>query len=180
MDLFPDIFASGLIYFYKLLYQIGPFFLFIALVLGIVGLPIPDELLLIGSGYLVAHQKLNLIPTLAAAIFGSICGITISYFLGRLIGFFLIKRYGKRLNITEEKVETAKSWFSSIGKWILMIGYFIPLFRHVIGFVAGVMKLPFQYFALYAYSGAIIWSVGFFSLGFFFFNWFTGLFGKSV
>jgi|SRR3984957_8340170 len=178
MDLPTELIASVLIFFYKFLYKIGPFFLFISLVLGIIGLPIPDELLLIGSGYLVAHQKLNLYTTLLAAILGSMCGITMSYFIGRLIGFFAIKRYGKALNITLESILTAKKWFSSIGKWALILGYYIPLFRHIVGFVAGVTKLDYKYFALFAYTGALIWSLVFLSIGYFFFEWFEGLFGK--
>ena len=178
MDFLANLLTFGMPDILHLLLKMGPFFLFFALVLGIVGLPIPDELLLVGAGYLVAHGKLDLISTLSAAILGSIVGITISYFLGRLIGFILIKKYGKVLNIDHEKIETAQRWFTTIGKWILMVGYFIPFFRHILGFVAGVMKLDFRHFALYAYSGAVIWSVGFFSVGFFFFNWFTGFFGK--
>lgn len=178
MELFAEMLAFFVIFFYKILYKVGPFFLFISLLLGIVGLPIPDELMLIGSGYLVAHQKLNLFWTVACAILGSIFGITISYFLGRLIGTWVIKNFGDTIHITPEKIKTAKTWFYRIGKWILIIGYFIPLFRHIFGFVAGGAKLNFKDFALYAYTGAIIWSLTFFSIGYFFNAWFRELFNK--
>jgi len=54
--------------------------IFFLLIGGIVGFPVPDQLLLIISGYLVLTGSLSMTPTLIAAILGSICGITISYF----------------------------------------------------------------------------------------------------
>jgi membrane protein DedA with SNARE-associated domain len=66
------------------------------------------------------------------------------------------------------KIETAKKWFKNIGKWVLIIGYFIPIFRHIVGFVAGILKLDYKSFALYAYTGAIIWSLTFLTLGYLF------------
>ena len=58
--------------------------IFFLLVLGIVGLPIPDETLLTFAGYLVFRNHLKLTPVYAAAFLGSICGITISYGLGAM------------------------------------------------------------------------------------------------
>ncbi len=160
------------------LHKFGPIFLFTALILGVVGLPIPDEFLLIGAGYLVAHQKLNMAATVFAAFFGSLCGITISYFLGRLVGKWVVKKYGNVLNITEKKINKVKLWFIKIGRWLLVVGYFIPLFRHLSGFVAGGAKMDYKFFALYAYSGAILWCLTFLSIGYFFDSIGTQLFQK--
>lgn len=157
---------TSVVLFY--LYKIGPFFLFISLVLGIVGLPVPDEILLMSSGYLISHQKLNLFYTLLAAFAGSIVGITISYLLGRLVGKWVLTKYGKTLHLTEEKIQRAHTWFEHIGKWLLVFGYYIPLFRHIFGFVAGGAKLDYKNFALFAYSGAIIWCLTFLSIGYYF------------
>lgn len=156
----------------------GPFFLFLALAIGIVGFPIPDEMLLIGAGYLAAHNQINIPLTLLSACAGSMMGITISYFLGRLVGRWILKKYGPTLNITTEKISRVQSWFAKIGRWILTIGYFIPLFRHLVGFVAGSAKLDFRLFALYAYIGAILWSLTFFGIGYYFHPFFNTLFHK--
>lgn len=154
-------------FFYHLLYKLGPLFLFIALSLGIVGLPLPDEFLLTTAGYLTAHHKLNLAATLSAAILGSVCGITLSYLIGRVVGRWALKKFGPVLNITPEHLEFVKKWFRRVGKWVLVFGYFIPIFRHLCGFVAGGAKLKFSSFALYAYSGAFIWSLTFLSIGYY-------------
>jgi membrane protein DedA with SNARE-associated domain len=149
------------------LQQVGPIFLLLALALGIVGLPIPDESLLVSAGYLAAHQKISPSFTLIAACMGSIVGITISYLLGRLIGHWIIKKYGTTFNLTPENLAKVKLWFAKIGKWTLVIGYFIPILRHLVGFVAGGARLDYKQFAFYAYSGAILWSLTFYSIGYY-------------
>ena len=60
--------------------------IFFLLILGIVGLPVPDETLMTYTGFLVYKGTLNFAPALAAAYFGSVAGITISYWLGRKLG----------------------------------------------------------------------------------------------
>ncbi|HKC10930.1 MAG TPA: DedA family protein, partial [Vicinamibacteria bacterium] len=57
--------------------------IFSLLVLGIIGLPIPDETLLLFVGYLIYKGQLRAIPSLASAFLGSLCGITLSYAVGR-------------------------------------------------------------------------------------------------
>jgi membrane protein DedA with SNARE-associated domain len=42
--------------------------IFVLLMLGIVGIPIPDESLLAFAGYLVSKGELQLLPTLAVAL----------------------------------------------------------------------------------------------------------------
>lgn len=56
------------------------------LMLGIIGLPIPDETLLLFVGYLSFNGELSLPISLLSAMLGSVCGITISYGLGHLLG----------------------------------------------------------------------------------------------
>ena len=62
--------------------QYGYIGLFSLLVLGIVGIPLPDEWLLAFSGYLVFKGTFRFAPALAAAFTGSACGISVSYGCG--------------------------------------------------------------------------------------------------
>lgn len=143
------------------------FALFGLLALGIVGLPIPDETLMTFAGALIAKQYLDLTTTVIAAFAGSIVGITLSYWIGSTAGTYLIKQHGHRVGITQEKLDKVHAWFEKIGKWTLLIGYFIPGVRHLTGYVAGVTELSFKQFALFAYTGAVIWSSLFLALGYF-------------
>ena len=69
--------------------QYGYAAIFVLLVFGIVGLPVPDETLLTFTGYMVFKGRLALPLAFAAALAGSLSGITISFTLGRVFGLFV-------------------------------------------------------------------------------------------
>jgi membrane protein DedA with SNARE-associated domain len=152
--------------------------IFSLLTLGIIGAPIPDEGVLAFAGYLVYEGKLQLFPTVAAAFLGSVCGITLSYGLGRGVGTYLIKKFGCTVQITPDKVTHIHNWFDRVGKWGLLFGYYLPGVRHLIALGAGISKLPLSVFALFAYTGAFIWSVSFIFAGYYLGREWTLIFGK--
>ena len=141
---------------------------FALLLMGIVGLPVPDEWLLLFTGYLVFKGYFHIVPALVAAVLGSICGISVSYFLGSALGSRFVRRYGHRFRVTEDRMQRVHAWFDRTGRWSLLVGYFVPGFRHLAGFVAGTSRLRFRDFALFAYLGAFLWSVNFVAIGYYF------------
>ncbi|MCM2677024.1 DedA family protein [Alkalicoccobacillus plakortidis] len=141
----------------ELIAQYGYCGIFIALVGGIVGLPIPDELLLLTVGYFTHSGELNIFLSLLISTLGSVIGISISYYLGKRLGLPFLLAHGSKLFLSEKKIERSQQLFQKYGAFILMIGYFIPGVRHLTGYIAGISDLPFKKFTLYAYSGAIIW-----------------------
>lgn len=146
----------------------GSIVLFFLLIAGIVAFPIPEETLLIVSGVFMSNGHLNIPSTMIAAYLGSICGITLSYYIGLTAGHYFIHKYGSWVGMTEARLVKAHVWFEKYGTWMLFFGYFIPGVRHFTGFTAGMTKLEFPRFALYAYTGAIAWVTLFLSLGYFF------------
>ncbi|MGE5458191.1 MAG: DedA family protein [Methanococcaceae archaeon] len=142
--------------------------IFVLLVLGIVGLPVPDETLLTLTGFLVYKGELKMVPAFFSAYLGSLAGITLSYIIGRTFGLFIIHKFGRFLHITDEKLEKVHYWFEKIGRWALLFGYFIPGVRHIFAIIAGTSKLELWEFMLFAYIGALVWASTFFSIGFFF------------
>src|SRR5439155_3308224 len=99
---------------YQLIAQYGHLAIFCLLVLGIVGLPVPDETLLTFTGYLVFRGQLKLVPAFLAALLGSGCGITLRYVLGRTFGARLLHRYGRYIHLTEERIAYAHNWFERL------------------------------------------------------------------
>jgi len=146
--------------------QYGYAAIFLLLVLGIVGLPVPDETLLTFSGYLIYKGHLSPALAFASALAGSASGITISYALGRTFGMALIHRFGKYLHLTPERLGRAHAWFERIGQWVLTFGYFIPGVRHLTAYAAGISSLEPQRFAIFAYLGSVLWVSTFLSLGY--------------
>lgn len=146
----------------------GSIAIFVLLAVGIIILPVPEETLMVIAGILMRKGSLNIHSTLVAAYAGSISGITVSYILGRTAGYYLIHNYGKWVGLNQEKIDKVHQWFEKFGKWTLTIGYFIPGIRHFTGFASGMSQLDYKQFALFAYSGAVIWVTTFISIGYFF------------
>ena len=137
------------------------------LLLGIVGLPVPDETLLVFSGYLISRGRFNGPLTYGAALFGSICGISISYFIGRTLGHQAVLRFGSYLGLTQQHLDRVHRWFQKTGEWLLTFGYFVPGVRHFTALVAGTSNLEFGRFAAFAWPGAAVWVACFLTLGYF-------------
>ncbi|MDR6225011.1 DedA family protein [Desmospora profundinema] len=149
-----------------LLWQYGYLGIFFFLMLGIVGLPLPDEIMMTFIGYLASVGQLNLALTFVSALSGSMCGITISYWLGKRLGYPFLERYGSRIFITRRRLKRSRLLFRKYGNWVLFFGYFIPGIRHVTAYMAGISRLSVRRFAAYAYGGALTWCTTFIGLGF--------------
>jgi membrane protein DedA with SNARE-associated domain len=132
-------------------------------VLGIVGVPVPDEILLTLAGTLVRSGKLPVLGTIAAAVAGCAAGITISYAAGRWIGLTALRRF---IHIPDELLQRVQQWFGRSGRWLLAFGYFVPGVRHVTAIAAGSSGLGYGKFAAYAYPGAVFWSTFFLAAGY--------------
>jgi membrane protein DedA with SNARE-associated domain len=145
----------------------GYFGIFFLLIFGIIGLPVPDEWLLVVSGYLAFKNILGLFPTLAIAAMGSAGGLTVSYLLGRTSSDFIVRRYGRWLSIDDQKIARVQQWFQNLGRWVLVVGPFIPGVRNLMGYVAGASKLRMHVFMRFAYSGALISSATFVTFGYY-------------
>ena len=135
------------------------------MVLGIVGLPLPDETLLTAVGYLVYRGQMAYFPSVIAGVIGAISGITFSFALGSFVGRAFLIRIGKFLHINEKKLLKAEIWLEKYGGYALFGGFFIPGVRHVTAIVAGLGNLPFRRFAFSAYLGAFVWVIVFITLG---------------
>jgi membrane protein DedA with SNARE-associated domain len=146
--------------------QYGYIAIFTLLTLGIVGVPVPDETLLVFTGYLIFRHELEPVPAFLAAFLGSIGGVSLSYTLGRTLGHFLVARFGRHVHLTPAKLDQVRAWYDRHGRYALVIGYFIPGIRHLGAYVAGTSKLPLPTFAAFAYPGGLLWSASFVTLGY--------------
>ncbi len=140
--------------------------IFLLLMFGIVGLPVPDETLLLFVGYLSFKGELRLEPALATAFLGSACGISLSYALGRFVGFPAVRKFAPLFHLQPEHVAKTRRWVERWGKYSVLVAYFIPGVRHVAALVVGASLLSPTVFAPLAYTGALLWSATFIGLGY--------------
>jgi membrane protein DedA with SNARE-associated domain len=144
----------------------GYFAIFGLLTLGIVGPLIPDETILVISGILARKGHLDFLGVIGAGYGGSLCGITLSYILGRQGLAYVIERIPFMRRHSPRYLARVNDWFSRYGHWTLFFGYFVAGVRHFTALVAGSSKMRARPFALYAYTGGFIWVVCFVSIGY--------------
>jgi len=145
----------------------GYWALYLLLALGVVGLPIPDETLLVFTGYLIGRGTLHPVGAFAAAVAGTWTGISGSYLLGWTLGAGAVHRYGKYIHLTEDRLAYVHRWFDRIGHWMLVVGYYIAGVRHFTAVVAGMSKLEYPTFIAYAWTGGALWVTTFLTMGYF-------------
>ena len=141
--------------------------IFLLLLPGTFGIPIPDELLLTFSGYLALGGELRLIPAMAVAVSGAVLGITLDYWVGRAAGARLIWESGAFFRLRHDKFKSLQEWLRRGGGWRLCLGYFLPGVRHWVAIAAGITKFPLAGFTRVAYLGVLAWSLVYILLGYF-------------
>jgi membrane protein DedA with SNARE-associated domain len=150
----------------NIIYQYSYFGIFLLLALGIIGLPIPDEILLATIGYFIFAGDLPMVPAVLSAFLGALTGITGSYYFGTICGKPLLYKIGPKIGISDEKINKTQRFFSKYGKTALFFGYFVPGVRHLTAYFAGMYSLKFRQFAIYAYFGAVFWCTFFILIGY--------------
>jgi len=145
----------------------GYFAIFLLLMLGIVGPLIPDDTILVLSGLAVHRGELQLGTTIAVAYAGSLCGISLSYALGRTGAIYVLERFPPVERWVNRHLPQVQKWFERYGKWTLFFGYFIAGVRHFTALAAGMSNVRLKTFALYAWPGGLAWVVSFISIGYF-------------
>jgi membrane protein DedA with SNARE-associated domain len=90
-----------------------------------------------------------------------------SYLLGRTGAIFALRRIRILDRWIGDHLPRVERWFEQYGKWTLFFGYFIAGVRHFTALGAGVGKLRFRTFAIYAYPGGLIWVISFVAIGYY-------------
>lgn len=106
--------------------------MFIAMVLENANIPIPSEIVLGFSGYLIAQGVFEMNMTMIVATAAGVVGSILSYWMGEHGGRPLLKRYGKYIFFNEHKFEMAEKCLINMGVplYFLVVYYlvFVPLF----------------------------------------------------
>ena len=135
-------------------------YLGIALLMGIESacIPLPSEIIMPFSGYLVYQGTLQLWAVSLAGAVGCVLGSLVAYWVGAVGGRPLIEQYGKYVLISHRDLDLADRWFQRHGDITIFIGRLLPVIRTFIAFPAGVARMSLWRFCLYTFLGSLIWS----------------------
>lgn len=122
-------------------------------------IPLPSEVIMPFSGFLVAQGEMNLwLAGLAGAI-GCVVGSALSYWIGAVGGRPLIEKYGKYILFSHHDLDLADRWFKKRGEMTVFVGRLLPVVRTFISFPAGISKMHFGRFILYSFLGSLPWCI---------------------
>jgi membrane protein DedA with SNARE-associated domain len=123
-------------------------------------IPLPSEIIMPFSGYLVYTGRFNIWLVSIAGAFGCVVGSMVAYWIGMYGGRPLIERYGKYLFISHHDLNLADRWFDRFGEVIVFVSRLLPAVRTFIAFPAGVARMNVKKFILYTFAGSLPWCLG--------------------
>ena len=122
-------------------------------------IPLPSEIIMPFSGFLIAQGQFNLWWVGLAGAVGCLVGSVLSYFLGAWGGRPLIEKYGKYILISHHDLDLADRWFNKYGEITVFFARLLPVIRTFISFPAGISRMNFWKFSLYSFLGSLPWSL---------------------
>lgn len=128
---------------------------------------LPGDSLLFTAGSLAAINIMDVTSVFTFLPLAAFAGDQANFFLGRLFGEKLFN-----LNIpvffNQKGLKKAKNFYEKHGFVAIMFGRFIPLIRSFIPLVASTSGMKYKQFLKASIPGALLWSLTFIFLGFFF------------
>jgi membrane protein DedA with SNARE-associated domain len=132
--------------------------IFILMFLESVILPIPSEVVLPFTGFLIAAGKINVYLGFTDAIVASILGSIVGFLLGYFLGIEIFMRFSKKLGFKTLEYEKGIKWIKKYGDYFAFFTKLLPAVRSIAGIICGAFKMDIKKFLVYSSAGILIWS----------------------
>jgi membrane protein DedA with SNARE-associated domain len=119
--------------------------------------PVPSEIIMPPAGYWAQQGQMSLIGVILAGGFGSTFGSTLCYWFSRTLGRAVLLRYGKWILLPPDRLELAERWLADYALGGVFLARLLPVVRHLIGFPAGLVRMPFVRFTIVTFIGSTLW-----------------------
>ena len=129
-------------------------------------IPIPSEIIMPFSGYLVSTGRFNLLLVATAGAIGCNLGSTVAYVAGRYGGRPLVEKWGPYILVSRRDLDDADRFFARYGGIAILAGRLLPVIRTFIALPAGIARLPQLKFQIYTFVGSWVWCFALAYIGF--------------
>ena len=121
-------------------------------------IPVPSELILGFSGYLIFAGQMTFTGALTAGMIGGMAGSIFAYLVGHYGGRAFVDRYGHYFFIKKSHVDTAQNWFDKYGLKAVFFSRMLPVIRTFISLPAGFAHVDMKKFLILTFAGALPWT----------------------
>lgn len=118
-------------------------------------IPLPSEIIMPFSGYLVSTGQFSMLGVTLAGAVGNVLGSLVAYYGGLWGGRPFVERYGRYFLVSQHDVELADRWFAKHGEAAVLIGRLLPVVRTFISLPAGIAGMDIKKFVFYSFVGAV-------------------------
>lgn len=138
---------------------LGGFGAFLLIALENLFPPLPSEIILPLAGFTASLGTLSLVEMIIWCTAGSVIGAWALYGVGAALGRERTRKIMGALPLVNvDDIVKTESWFDKHGKWTVLLGRMIPIFRSLISIPAGVTRMPLVVFSLLTLVGSLIWN----------------------
>ncbi len=123
------------------------------------GIPLPSELIMPFSGYLVYLGRFNLFMVAIAGMVGCNIGSAIGYWIGAKGGRPFVERYGKWILMNHHDLDRMASFFAKYGSIAVLLARMMPVVQTFISIPAGIARMPRLRFHIYTSLGSLTWYI---------------------
>jgi len=120
-------------------------------------IPLPSEIIMTFTGYLVYLGRFNLLLAATAGAVGCNLGSVVAYWVGAKGGRPLVERYGRWVLMSHHDLDRMTHFFEKYGSITVLVGRLLPVVRTFIAFPAGIAKMPQGKFHIYTFVGSWPW-----------------------
>lgn len=120
--------------------------------------PIPSEVIIPPAAYWAQQGEMSLWGVILAGGTGSTLGSTLCYWFTYTVGRAFVARWGRWFLLPPARLELAERWLAQYALGGIFFARLLPVVRHLIGFPAGLVRVPFGRFAAVTFVGSTLWS----------------------
>src|SRR5215471_7838005 len=105
-------------------------------------IPLPSEIIMPFSGYLVYTGHFSLAAVATWGALGCNLGSVLAYEIGYFGGRPLVERYGRYIFLSQRELAVADRFFERRGALAVLIARLLPVIRTFIALPAGIARMP--------------------------------------
>jgi membrane protein DedA with SNARE-associated domain len=137
------------------------------LLLGAIGLPLPDGVATIVAGSLASQGRIDWLPAAVIVVAASVVGDAVGYGLGRLLSQELLDRHGRWFGYTSARYARAQSLFDRWGLIAVFVTRtFMSYLSSIASLLAGISRYRLSKFLAMTFFGRLVWTAGYLGLGY--------------